>query len=102
MAGGLWSQEQRPGVDPIRGTPRWVPVDRDLVGRASPWVRVDLRASKTWKPGSVEIELFVDVQNASSWAQPIGLSYGTAPATLEQQARGDVMLTSRPASSPLG
>ncbi|MDX2011027.1 MAG: hypothetical protein SFW67_12580 [Myxococcaceae bacterium] len=102
LAGGLWGQEQRPGVDSLRGTPRWVPVDRDLVGRASPWVRVDLRASKTWRPGALEVELFLDVQNASIWAQPVGTAYGTAPATLEQQARGDVMLTSRPASSPVG
>ncbi|MCU0700098.1 MAG: hypothetical protein MUC96_26620 [Myxococcaceae bacterium] len=102
LAGGLWGQEQRPGVDSLRGTPRWVPVDRDLVGRASPWLRVDLRASKTWRPGALEVELFLDVQNASVWAQPTGTSYGTAPASLEQQARGDVTLTSRPASAPLG
>jgi hypothetical protein len=102
LAGGLFSQEQRPGVDSLRGTARWVPVDRDLVGRSSPWLRVDLRASKIWRPGALEIELFLDVQNASIWAQPTGTSYGTAPATLEQQARGEVTLTSRPASSPVG
>lgn len=102
LAGGLISQEQRAGADSLRGTPRWVPIDRDLVGRASPWLRVDLRASKTWRPGALELELFLDVQNASIWAQPTGASYGTAPATLEQQARGEVVLTSRPASSPIG
>lgn len=102
LSGGLFSQEQRQGVDPIRATPRWVPIDRDLAGRASPWLRVDGRASKTWRPAPLELELFLDVQNLSVWAQPTGSSYGTAPATLEEQSRGDVTLTSRPASSPLG
>lgn len=102
LVGGLYAQEQREGLDSIRRTPRWVPVDRDLVGRASPWLRVDGRFSKTWRPAALELELFLDVQNLSVWAQPTGLSYGTAPATLGEQARGEVTLTSRPASSPLG
>ncbi|MBL8918856.1 MAG: hypothetical protein JNJ54_08365 [Myxococcaceae bacterium] len=102
LIGGLYGQEQREGLDSIRRTPRWVPVDRDLVGRASPWLRVDGRFSKTWRPTPLELELFLDVQNLSVWAQPTGLTYGTAPATLGEQARGEVTLTSRPASSPLG
>lgn len=102
LIGGLYGQEQREGVDSIRRTPRWVPVDRDRVGRSPAWLRVDGRASKTWRPGAVELELFLDVQNLSIWAQPTGFSYGTAPATLEEQSRGDVTLTSKVASSPLG
>ncbi len=102
MEGGLFSLDQRPGTDPIRRTPKWVPIDRDLAGRADPWVRVDARFSKTWKPTPFELELFLDVQNLSVWAQPTGRSFGVATATLEQQARGDLTLTSKPASSPLG
>lgn len=102
LVGGLYGQDQRPGTDPIRGSIRWVPIDRDLVGRASPWLRVDGRGSKTWRPGALELELFLDVQNLSVWAQPTGQSFGTAPATLAEQSRGDLMLTSKPASSPLG
>ncbi|MDP3502754.1 MAG: hypothetical protein Q8S33_20640 [Myxococcales bacterium] len=102
MVGGLYSQGQREGVDPITGFRRWVPLDRDLVGNASPWLRVDGRVSKTWKPGALEIEAFLDVQNLSIWAQPTGTSYGIAPATLEEQARGALTLTTRPASSPIG
>jgi len=102
MVGGLYSQGQREGVDPITGFRRWVPLDRDLAGNASPWLRVDGRVSKTWKPGALEIEAFLDVQNLSIWAQPTGTSYGIAPATLEEQARGALTLTTKPASSPIG
>ncbi len=101
LVGGLFSQDQRAGVDSLTGAPRWVPIDRDQVGAAGAWVRVDARVSKTWHPASWAIELFLDVQNASVWAQPTGTNYGTAPATLEQQARGELNLTKRPASSPL-
>lgn len=102
MEGGLYSLDQRPGIDPLRRSPKWVPIDRDLADRAGPWVRVDARVSKTWKPAPFELELFLDVQNLSAWAQPTGRSFGVGPATLEQQARGDLTLTSKPASSPLG
>ena len=101
LVGGLFSQEQQPGVDPLRGTPRWVPKDRDQVNVAGAWLRADARVSKTWHPAPLEVELFLDVQTLSIWAQPTGTSYGTAPATLEQQARGEVTLTQKPASSPL-
>jgi hypothetical protein len=90
----LYGQEHREGADPIRGTPRWVPLDRDVVGRAGAWLRVDGRSSRTWNPQPVVLTLFLDVQNLSVWAQPTGLSYSTAAMT---GAR-----TSRPASSPLG
>lgn len=99
--GGLFSQEQTPGVDPLTGAPKWVPVDRDRVGVAGPWFRADVRVSKTWRPGPAELELFLDVQTVSIRPQPTGRSYGVAPATLEEQARGELTLTSKPASSPL-
>lgn len=102
LEGGLYGREQREGVDPLTGHRRWVPLDRDLVGRAPAWLRVDGRVSKRWRPGAVEVEAFLDVQNLSLWAQPTGVSYGVAPATLEEQARGALTLTTRPASSPLG
>ncbi|MBE2249523.1 MAG: hypothetical protein IAE78_08225 [Myxococcus sp.] len=102
LIGGLYGQGQREGVDAITRAPRWVPLDRDLVGNASPWLRVDGRVSKVWRPGALELEAYLDVQNLSLWAQPTGTSYGVAPATLAEQARGDVTLTTRPASSPLG
>lgn len=101
LVGGLFSQEQQAGVDPLRGTPRWVPKDRDQVGVAGAWLRADARVSKTWHPSPLDVELFLDVQTISIWAQPTGISYGTAPATLEQQARGEVTLTQKTASSPL-
>lgn len=99
LAGGLFSQEQQPGHDPLTGHPKWVPVDRDRVGASGPWFRLDARVSKTWKPAGAELELFLDVQTLSIWAQPTGRSYGVAPASLEEQARGELQLTSRPASS---
>ncbi len=101
LVGGLFSQHQQPGVDPLRGTPRWVPKDRDQVSTAGAWLRADARVSKTWRPAPLEVELFLDVQTISIWAQPTGTSSGTAPATLEQQARGEVTLTQKPASSPI-
>ncbi|MDP1823288.1 MAG: hypothetical protein Q8L48_08605 [Archangium sp.] len=101
LVGGLFSQDQRQGVDPLRGTPRWVPKDRDQAGVAGAWLRADARASKTWHRGPLEVELFLDVQTLSIWGQPTGTSFGTAPSTLEQQARGEVTLTHKPASSPL-
>jgi hypothetical protein len=101
LMGGLFAQEQQPGTDPGTGAPKWVPTDRDRVGSASPWFRLDARVSKTWRPGNAEIELFLDVQTLSIWAQPTGSSYGVAPATLEQQARGDLELTQKTASSPI-
>ncbi len=94
LIGGLYGQEQREGVDPIRGTPRWVPLDRDLVGRAGAWLRVDGRFSKTWNPQPLELTLFLDVQNLSVWAQPTGSSYAVDAMT--------GVRTSKPASSPLG
>lgn len=100
MLGGLHAREQQPGTDSLTGAPRWVPKNRDDVGAAPGFLRADLRASKTWRPGAAEVELFLDVANLSA-SQPTGTSYGTAPATLEQQARGEVTLTTKNASSPL-
>jgi hypothetical protein len=101
MVGGLFPQEQRPGRDALTQAPRWVPLDRDFSRDALPWLRADVRVSKTWHPTPLlELEAFLDVANLST-PQPTGLSYGTAPATLEQQARGELTLTSKLASSPL-
>jgi hypothetical protein len=101
LVGGLFSQDQREGLDPLRGSPKWVPKDRDQVSTAGAWLRADARVSKTWHPAPLAVELFLDVQTLSVWSQPTGTSFGTAPATLEQQARGEVTLTKKPASSPL-
>lgn len=91
LVGGLFSQEQRAGVDPLRGTPRWVPKDRDQLGTAGAWLRADARVSKTWRPAPLEVELFLDVQTISIWAQPTGTSNGSTMDTL----------TRKPASSPV-
>ena len=101
LVGGLFSQQQREGIDPLRGSPKWVPKDRDQVSTAGAWLRADARVSKTWHPAPLAVELFLDVQTLSVWSQPTGSSYGTAPSTLEQQARGEVTLTQKPASSPV-
>jgi hypothetical protein len=101
MVGGLFAQEQQPGTDALTGAPKWVPKDADRVGSAGPWFRLDARVSKTWRPGAAEVELFLDVQNLSIWAQPTGRSYSTVPTTLQSQAAGEVMLTSKPSSSVL-
>lgn len=99
MVGGLFAQEQQPGTDALTGAPKWVPKDADRVGNAPPWFRLDARVSKAWHSGNADIELFLDVQNLSIWAQPTGRSDSTVPTTLESQAAGDLMLTSKPASS---
>ena len=88
QAGGLYAQEQRTGVDSLTGAPRWVAVDRDRVSPAGPWVRLDARASKTWKPAPAEIELFLDVQTLSYFNETTGTSYNSAGGALTQGRAG--------------
>lgn len=100
-AGQFFSTAQRQGIDPVTQGPRWVPEDRDRAGTVGPWLRVDARASKTWRPGNVALTLFLDVQNLSFFRQPTGTSYTTAPASPSEQATGRVTLQQRGATSPL-
>jgi hypothetical protein len=76
-AGGLlYSYTQREGVDPEKGTPRWVPEDRDRVARLPGYFRVDGRVSKTGTVGPLALEAWLDVFNLSLTKETFRYTYG--------------------------
>jgi hypothetical protein len=76
-AGGLVaSYTQREGVDPERGTPRWVPEDRDKVARLPGFFRVDARLSKAGWLWGMEVEAWLDVFNATLARETFRYTYG--------------------------
>jgi hypothetical protein len=76
-AGGLlFSYTQREGVDPEKGTSRWIPVDRDEVKRLPGYFRVDGRVSKTGTLGPLAVEAWLDVFNVALAKETFRYSYG--------------------------
>ncbi len=73
-AGNLTSTTMREGVD-ASGNPAWVAVSRDQVDRLPPFWRVDLRVSKTWSSDLYNLELYLDVLNASLRTEVYGFNY---------------------------
>ena len=88
-AGGLlFSSTQREGVDPVRGTARWVPEDRDRVTRLPGYFRVDGRVSKTGTLGPLAVEAWLDVFNLSLTRETFRYSYGTEKGQLVRKPFG--------------
>lgn len=88
-AGGLlFSSTQREGVDPVKGTARWVPVDRDRVTRLPGYFRVDGRVSKTGMLGPLAMEAWLDVFNLSLTRETFRYSYGTENGQLVRKPFG--------------
>jgi hypothetical protein len=70
------SYTQREGVDPERGTPRWVPEDRDKLARLPGFFRVDARLSKAGWLWGMEVEAWLDVFNATLARETFRYTYG--------------------------
>jgi TonB dependent receptor/TonB-dependent Receptor Plug Domain len=76
-AGGLlFSYTQREGMDPEKGTSRWIPADRDRVTRLPGYFRVDGRVSKTGTLGPLAVEAWLDVFNVSLTKETFRYAYG--------------------------
>jgi TonB family protein len=75
-SGQLSTYTHREGVDARTGGPRWVPANRDEVGRLPPFFRVDLRVAKHWAFDDYRFELSLDVLNASGSQEVLGVGYG--------------------------
>ncbi|WNG33018.1 TonB-dependent receptor [Archangium violaceum] len=84
----LFSSTQREGVDPEKGTARWVPADRDQVARLPGYFRVDGRVSKTGLLGPLEVEAWLDVFNLSLTREVFRYSYGTEKGQLVRKPFG--------------
>lgn len=54
---------------------RWKAVSRDRVDRLPPFIRVDLRASRTWIHDDFTVEAYLDVLNASFSHEVLGYEY---------------------------
>ncbi|WPB76280.1 TonB-dependent receptor [Archangium violaceum] len=88
-AGGLlFSYTQHESVDPVRGTARWVPVDRDGVTRLPGYFRVDGRISKTGTWGPLAVEAWLDVFNLSLTRETFRYNYGTEKGRLVRTPLG--------------
>jgi hypothetical protein len=88
-AGGLiFSYSQRQGVDAERGTPRWVPEDRDRVARLPGFFRVDGRVSKAGTLGPLAVEAWLDVLNLSLSRETFRYTYGREKGQLVRKPFG--------------
>jgi hypothetical protein len=88
-AGGLlFSYSQREGVDPEKGTPRWVPEDRDRVARLPGFFRVDGRVSKAGTLGPLAVEAWLDVFNLSLSRETFRYTYGREQGALVRKPFG--------------
>lgn len=73
-AGNLTSTTMREGVDST-GRPAWIQVSRDQADRLPPFWRVDLRVAKSWSSDLYNIDLYLDVLNASLRTEVYGFDY---------------------------
>ncbi|HYO52415.1 TonB-dependent receptor [Archangium sp.] len=88
-AGGLlFSYTQQAGVDPVKGTARWRPVDRDQVARLPGYFRVDGRVSKTGTLGPLAVEAWLDVFNLSLTKEAFRYTYGSEKGQLVRKPFG--------------
>lgn len=65
QTGELSLRSQHPGVDPDTGEPAWTYDDRDRVAPLPPFIRLDLRLSKSWAFDAFTVDAYLDVLNAS-------------------------------------
>ncbi|MFL5351415.1 TonB-dependent receptor domain-containing protein [Archangium sp.] len=84
----LFSSTQREGVDPVKGTARWIPTDRDQVARLPGYFRVDGRVSKTGTVGPLTLEAWLDVFNLSLTREVFRYSYGSEKGQLVRKPFG--------------
>lgn len=78
-AGGVSSYTQAHGTDARDGSARWVPVDRDRVGRLPAYFRVDARVAKAWSAGPVQWLASLEVLNASLAREVFRYDYKQGP-----------------------
>jgi hypothetical protein len=89
-SGEVTSRSHRQETDPL-GQPVWVREDRDRVSRLAPFVRVDLRAAKTWALDDFTVDAYLDVLNVSFQKEVLAYDYQrnvdvNGIATLERKA----------------
>ena len=94
-SGEVTSRSQREGLDAL-GQPVWIRQDRDRVGRLSPFVRVDMRASKSWALDDFTLEAYLDVLNISLQREVLAYEY-------QRQVLGDgtTLLERKPLQLPV-
>ncbi len=73
-SGEVTSRSQREGTDSL-GQPIWIRQDRDRVGRLSPFVRVDLRASRSWALDDFTLDAYLDILNISLQQEVLAYEY---------------------------
>ncbi len=95
-SGSISSRAQEPSFDPVTLAPAWVPVSLAREPRLPPFVRLDLRASKTWAFDDFVLEAYLDVLNASASSEVLGFTYDTTV-----DATGQVKLRKTPFAIPL-
>jgi hypothetical protein len=94
-SGEVTSLSHREGTDP-QGQPIWIRQDRDKVERLSPFVRVDLRASKSWALDDFTLEAYLDVLNVSLQREVLAYEYQR-----QVQADGTALLERKPLRLPI-
>ncbi|MDY7232001.1 TonB family protein [Hyalangium rubrum] len=73
-SGEITSRSHRQGRD-AQGQPIWVREDRDRVTRLAPFVRVDLRAAKSWTLEDFTLDAYLDVLNVSLQQEVLAYDY---------------------------
>ncbi|AKQ70638.1 TonB family protein / TonB-dependent receptor [Myxococcus hansupus] len=72
--GSLGTQTHRPGEDGA-GRPSWVKADRDRVDRLPPFLRFDVRLSKSWVYDTFSLEAYLDMLNVTLRRETLGFEY---------------------------
>ncbi|MCP3104765.1 TonB-dependent receptor [Myxococcus sp. K15C18031901] len=72
--GTLGTQTHREGMD-SSGRPSWVKVDRDRVDRLPPFLRLDLRLSKSWVYDTFNLEAYLDMLNVTISQETVSFEY---------------------------
>ncbi len=72
--GTLGTQTHRPGQDGA-GRPSWVKSDRDRVDRLPPFLRFDVRLSKSWVYDTFSLEAYLDMLNVTLRRETLGFEY---------------------------
>lgn len=87
-AGTLTSWTHREGIGLDRNRlPTWIKVSRDQVDRLPPFWRVDLRVAKSWSHDLYNLDLYLDVLNASVRSETYSFNY-VSSRPLEKLAQG--------------
>jgi TonB family protein len=84
-AGNLTSWTQREAI--VNRRPAWIEVSRDEVDRLPPFWRVDLRVAKSWSHDLYNLDLYLDVLNASFRTETYSFTY-VRSSPLKKVAQG--------------